>query len=147
MKLSTKARYATRILTHIAVHESHGPVQKHHIAKDEILSSDYVEQILVSLRNAGLVNSHRGAKGGFTIAKSASNLTVMNIIQATDGPLSLAPCSDGGPSGEKCPGSCITHPIWAHASELLTNYFQKITIKDLAERYKQQKQETIDYQI
>ncbi len=146
MKLSTKARYAVQIITHVAVHQKDGPVRKHSISSHENVSADYVEQILVSLRNAGLVNSHRGAKGGFSTAKPASEITVMDVIQATDGPLSLGPKPDQLPE-KPSPGSCITRPIWTHASQMLINSFESITIKDLSEKYEQQQNQAIDYQI
>lgn len=146
MKLSTRARYAARIMANIAANEEGGPVQKHRIAKEEALSSDYVEQILVSLRNAGLVNSHRGAKGGFTLASEPAKITVMDVITATDGPLSLAPCEEA-PEDTVCNGECITRPIWAHASKMLEEYFSGITIKELAAKYEERKQQSIDYQI
>ena len=86
MKLSTKGRYASRIMLCIARHEQDGPVPKKRIAEQEGISTDYIEQIIV--KNAGLVVSTRGLRGGFRLAKSAADITLYDILAATEGDLS-----------------------------------------------------------
>ena len=85
MKLSTKGRYASRIMLCIARHEQDGPVPKKRIAEQEGISTDYIEQIIVPLKNAGLVVSTRGLRGGFQLAKSAVDITLYEILEATEG--------------------------------------------------------------
>ena len=94
MKLSTKGRYATRIMLYLAIYSGQNPVRKHEIAAQEKISPDYVEQILMMLRGAGLVKSHRGAKGGFSLSRAAEAITMADILAATEGPLQIAPCSN-----------------------------------------------------
>jgi len=136
MKLSTRGRYATRILLCIAREQDGGPVRKQLVAERERVSSDYVEQILVALRSSGLVNSHRGAKGGFTLAKRPEEITVWQVLLASEGPIGLVPCL-GNETHCRHTGTCVTRTLWEGAAELLQNYFQDVTLKDLIEREEQ----------
>ena len=88
MKLSTKGRYASRIMLCIARYEQDGPVPKKRIAEQEGISTDYIEQIIVPLKNAGLVVSTRGLRGGFKLATSAAEITLYDILAATEGDFS-----------------------------------------------------------
>jgi len=74
MKLSTKGRYAARIMLCIAKHQTNGAVTKKKIAEQEGISTDYIEQIVVPLKNAGLVTSTRGLRGGFRLSKLAKDI-------------------------------------------------------------------------
>lgn len=148
MQLSTKSRYAVRILANIAAHQHEGPVQKKRVAEQEYLSADYVEQILVALRHANIVNSRRGAKGGFVTARPPAEISVAEVIEATEGPLSLAPCDENAKAGrEVCQGACITRPIWNRAAEMLKQYFSGIDMGQLAKQYQEQEQQGRMYYI
>lgn len=131
MKLSTKGRYATRIMVYLAMHDPNIPRRKQEIAESEGISADYVEQILIRLKAGGLVVSHRGARGGFTISKSPEKITVRDVLQASEGPLTLVPCSS-----ETCERdtACVTREIWIKAEEALAEVFDGNTIADLAEK-------------
>ncbi|MBT3380368.1 MAG: Rrf2 family transcriptional regulator [Lentisphaerae bacterium] len=133
MKLSTRGRYATRILLCIAREQDGGPVRKQLIADRERVSSDYVEQILVALRSSGLVNSHRGAKGGFTLARGPADITIWEVLQASEGPIGLVPCL-GNEAHCRHTGTCVTRTLWEGAATLLHDYFQGVTLKELVER-------------
>ncbi len=132
IKISTKGRYAARIMIYLALHSSdNAPVQKQKIAKSENISPDYVEQLLLKLRTASLVKSHRGIKGGFTLARPAELITIADVISATEGPLSLVSCAD-----EKCPraAACVTKPIWDAATYAIQKIFSSACIADLADQ-------------
>ena len=132
IKISTKGRYAARIMIYLALHSSDNtPAQKQKIAESENISPDYVEQLLLKLRTAGLVKSHRGVKGGFTLARPAELITIADVISATEGPLSLVSCSD-----EKCnrTADCVTKPIWDAATYAIQKIFSSARIADLAEQ-------------
>ncbi|MBN1270463.1 MAG: Rrf2 family transcriptional regulator [Kiritimatiellae bacterium] len=128
--MSARARYATRIMVCIAHNQAAGPVRKNMIAAEEGLSPDYVEQILVSLKNAALVNSHRGAKGGFTTARDPSAITVADILQALEGPLDLAPCETGSGACSRA-NDCVTSRIWAETGRLLVKHLSSVRLGDL----------------
>jgi Rrf2 family protein len=106
-----------------------GPVQKNQIARAEAITPDYVEQILVRLRAAGLVSSQRGVKGGFVIAVDPARTTVAAIISAMEGAISLVPCRESNCDRGTI---CVTRPLWERASAALEQVFADVSIQDLA---------------
>jgi Rrf2 family protein len=132
MKLSTKGRYATRILLCISRLQGEQPVPKKRISEQEGISTDYIEQIIVPLKNAGLVNSVRGLRGGFRLAKSPEKITVYDILSASEGDINLVGCLAEGCSRSD---SCVVQRVWQGASDVLQEYFSKITLKELQDDY------------
>ena len=133
MKMSTKGRYAVRILLSIARYQKNGPVSKKVIAEEELISADYIEQILVPLKNEGLVVGLRGVKGGFRLAKDPAKITVYDILRASEGELTLVDCERNDCKGRD-KNICVTRPVWAGAAQVLEDYFSKITLKDLLDK-------------
>ncbi len=132
MKLSTKGRYATRILLCISRLQGDQPVPKKKIAEQEGISTDYIEQIIVPLKNAGLVNSVRGLRGGFRLAKKAEDITVYDILAASEGDINLVGClAEGCSKSDKC----VVQRVWQGASNVLRDYFSKITLRELHDDY------------
>ncbi len=129
LKLSTKSRYATRILTYIALKSGAEPISAQEISKAEAISADYVEQILSKLKTTGLVISHRGLNGGFSLGRDASSISVSDIITATEGVIAIAPCRKNNCNRAT---ECATTTVWQDASEMLTGFFTKTSIRDLA---------------
>jgi Rrf2 family protein len=133
MKMSTKGRYAVRILLGIARYQKNGPVSKKVVAAEEGISADYIEQIIVPLKNEGLVIGLRGVKGGFVLAKDPAKITVFDILRASEGEMSLVDCARN-----ECKGRdktiCVTRPVWEGASKVLEAYFSKITLKELLDK-------------
>ncbi|MBT3296892.1 MAG: Rrf2 family transcriptional regulator [Verrucomicrobia bacterium] len=142
MALSTKERYAARIMVYLAIRQGTGPVTKYQIAEAEALSADYIEQIMVRLKAAGLVLSHRGRKGGFTIARDPRVITLYNILTAVEGPIRPVPCIDTQCKRE---ATCPTRPVWLKAATLLEDLFSRTTVAQMAEETKAQ--ESISYSI
>jgi Rrf2 family protein len=132
MKLSTKGRYATRILLCISRLQGDQPVPKKRISEQEGISTDYIEQIIVPLKNAGLVNSVRGLRGGFRLAKDPANITVYDILSASEGDINLVGCLTEGCSRSD---TCVVQRVWQGASDELRNYFSQITLKELHDDY------------
>jgi len=134
MKISTKGRYATRIMVFLALNSADRPARKHEIAESEGIPADYVEQILSKLKTTGLVKSRRGARGGFQLGRDPRDITVADVLASTEGPLSLAPCVE-----ESCDRvtKCVARPIWLEASNKLWSVFSNKTIACLAQQAKQ----------
>jgi Rrf2 family protein len=109
------------------------PATKQEIASAERMSEDYAEQILMRLKTSGLVESHRGARGGFTFARAPQVVTVMDVIEAVEGPLALAPCAE-----KRCDqvSVCVTRTVWEQATLALRSVFKRTTIAMLAEKAK-----------
>ncbi len=132
MKLSSKGRYATRILLCVSRLEGDLPVSKKRIAEQEGISTDYIEQIIVPMKNAGLVSSVRGLRGGFRLAKDPADITVFDILAASEGDINLVGCLAEGCSRSD---SCVAQRVWQGASDELREYFSKITLKELHDDY------------
>ena len=126
--LSTKGRYATRILLYMAGVKGTQPLRKQEIAEAEDISADYVEQILTKLKAAGLVGSRRGRCGGFVLDRDPDRITVVDVVEATEGRISLAPCKEEGCSRIS---TCVTRAVWERASRALRQVFKETTIGDL----------------
>jgi Rrf2 family protein len=131
MEISTKGRYASRIMVYLALHDDDGPVRKKEIAGAEDISADYAEQLLVKLKAGGLVSSHRGVHGGFTLNKSPRDITLYDVLESTEGPIALTPC---GANGCNRVAECVTREVWREAESRMRTFFEGITVADLADR-------------
>ena len=130
MSISTKGRYASRIVVFLASGPQGVPVNKHEIARAETISPAYVEQLMMALRVAGIVASHRGRAGGFSLARDPESISIADVLQALEGKLTVAPCGDISACDRA--SNCPTRDIWKKASDLLDELFEGATIAALA---------------
>ncbi len=133
MKMSTKGRYAVRILLSIARYQKNGPVPKKIIAAEEGISSDYIEQIIVPLKNDGLCIGIRGVKGGFRLIKEPEDITVFEILRASEGIMNLVDCAQMDCQGRDR-NKCVVRPVWEGAAKVLEEFFSAITLRDLLDK-------------
>ena len=132
MKLSTKGKYGLYAMYYLAQHHACGPSPLREVATIGV-SEDYLEQLLGTLRRAGLVNTVRGAQGGYLLAKEPETITVGDIIDATEGPLNISDClADEGCCHKS--GRCKTRRVWEYLSESINQLLQSITLKDMLEQ-------------
>lgn len=147
MKMSTKGRYAVRILLSIARYQQNGPVPKKIIAEEEMISADYIEQIIVPLKNEGLVTGIRGVKGGFRLTRDPSKITIYEILRASEGDVKLVDCENMDCQGRD-KNKCAARPVWEGAFKVLKEYFSKITLRDLLDRVAEyERSRTVNYTI
>lgn len=133
MKISTKGRYGLRIMTDLAVNGKDCCVSLKDIAEREHLSEKYLEQIINQLSKSGLVKSTRGARGGYHLTKSPDEITVEDILKATEGSLAPVACAeDNGKCENYC--DCVTSFIWTEIYKATISVVSSITLSDLAER-------------
>ncbi|MBI4733650.1 MAG: Rrf2 family transcriptional regulator [Rubrobacteridae bacterium] len=111
MKLSTKSRYGTRAMLDIALNCEQGPVHLRDLADRQGLSMKYLEQIVPSLKAAGLIRSIRGANGGYKLAKDPSKITLLSIVEALEGVLVPVECVGDPQLCSRAP-ECAVHDIW-----------------------------------
>jgi Rrf2 family protein len=132
IKLSTKGRYGTRLILNLAQHYDDGneAVILKNISNEEEISIRYLEQIIIPLKINKLVKSIRGAGGGYTLARHPSKIKVSEILHALEGSCCLVDCVEDDDYCNRIP-ICATYDIWTKASDLLKNYFEKLSIKDL----------------
>jgi len=137
MKLSTKSRYGLRALFDIAYNSGNLPAQIQDISRRQEISPRYLEQIFQSLKKVGILKSKRGPQGGYCLSRSPEEITVKEIILATEGDVDLVDCV-GGRRKKKasCPfnGACVTQTVWEEATARLNDYFATLTLKTLCER-------------
>ena len=137
MRLSTKSRYGLRALFDIAYNSGNLPAQIQDISRRQEISPRYLEQIFQSLKRKGILKSKRGPQGGYCLAKAPEEITVKDIIQATEGDTMLVDCAGGKKrkTGECAfDGSCVTQTVWEEANARLNEYFASITLKTLCEK-------------
>ena len=133
MKISTKGRYGLRVMTDLAVNGQDCCISLKDIAEREHLSEKYLEQIVGKLTKAGLIESVRGARGGYRLTRTPEEITVENILKATEGSLAPVACAeDEGRCQNYC--DCVTSFIWTEIYKATISVVSSITLKDLAER-------------
>jgi Rrf2 family cysteine metabolism transcriptional repressor len=133
--MSTKGRYGLKIMFELAKKYSKGTVSLKDIAKEQELSETYSEQLISHLRKAGLVNSIRGAQGGYELSRQPSEISVGEIIRTLEGPLAPADCViDGEPECSKA-DYCVTRPIWEKIMDSINGVIDSITLQDMVNDY------------
>lgn len=136
MQLSTRGKYGVKAMYELSRHCGGDPVPLKTIAANQGLSENYLEQLVTPLRNAGLLRSVRGSKGGYSLARDPSKITVAQIIEALEGP--IAPCDcvvSGDAAVHHCgdPGGCVARGVWAKLRDQVRELLDSITLEDLAD--------------
>lgn len=134
MRISTKGRYAVRVMLDLAAHNTGEYVKVKQIAQRQDLSEKYLEQIISILNKAGFVKSVRGAQGGYRLAKEPGAYTVGMILRLTEGSLAPVACLEGGTNEcERC-DTCDTLAVWKDLEQAINQVVDNVTIGDLLER-------------
>jgi Rrf2 family iron-sulfur cluster assembly transcriptional regulator len=129
MKVSTRGDYAARALLSLALHGSEHPTSVKEIAERTHLPQPYLEQILLSVKGAGLVRSKRGVGGGYVLARPPSQITLAHIVDAVEGP--QLPLSE---HPDHCEGHCILQEVWVGVDDETRRVLEQVTLDQLVER-------------
>jgi Rrf2 family protein len=141
MKISTKGRYALRLMLDLAVHGGDGvPVSLKDVAQRQGLSDKYLEQIVTPLSKAGLVRSVRGAGGGYLLTRTPEEYTVGDILRPLEGDLAPVECATDAGFCERC-DECVTVELWQDIHRAVSQVVDHTTLADLMER-QEKKQST-----
>jgi len=135
MKFSTRAIYGLRAMLALARSHGQGSTFLKDIADRENLPGTYLEQLMVPLRKASLVQAVRGARGGYTLSRHPMEITVLAILEALEGPLTLSEC----PKGSGCcghPDTCALKDLWSEGSTAIQDVYRNISLAGLLERQK-----------
>jgi Rrf2 family protein len=151
--LSSRAKYATRALLDLSLHYDSHPVQIHDIAERQKIPVKFLEQILLSLKREGFVQSRKGPGGGYFLAKPPSGVTLGAVVRAMDGP--IAPISCVSASGYmECgcpePETCGLRGVWKEARDALAGVLDGTTFADICARHESMRAERdhiLDYVI
>lgn len=134
MKLSTKGRYGLRAMLDIALKQENGPVTSHTVAVSQGISERYLEQLLIPLKQAGLVKSIRGSQGGYTLARKPAQITVGDIIRVLEGPIAPVDCvNELYPEECERLNNCVTRRIWSRIRDSITEILDSYTLEDLVQ--------------
>lgn len=131
MLISTKGRYAVRILLDVAVHGKEHPVSLKDVAARQEISLKYSEQIISILVRAGFVKSIRGAQGGYRLVDVPKNYTIGMVLRLTEGDMAPVMCLEENGNGctrEKC---CVSLRIWKELDQAIQGVIDKYTLQDL----------------
>ena len=132
MRLTTKGRFAVTAMLDLALRQHAGPVTLAGISEREHISLSYLEQLFGKLRRNELVESTRGPGGGYTLGKSAADITVTDIITSVDEPMDATKC--GG--AQNCHGDgkpCMTHDLWTTLNERIRDYLDSVTLQSMVD--------------
>jgi Rrf2 family protein len=146
MRLSTRARYGVRLMAALAFNYNKGPVFLKNVARGENISEKYLSLIIIPLRRIGLVNSMRGAHGGYSLAKDPSQITMKEIIDVLEGDCSLVECVRNPSTCPRVP-ICATHDIWEIIGEKISETLNSITLDMLVKMNQEKAQQTMMHNI
>jgi Rrf2 family protein len=131
MRISAKADYAVRAAVELAAAPGEKPVKAERIATAQGIPLNFLENILGELRHSGIVRSHRGAEGGFRLAKAPEQITIADVIRAVEGP--LASVRGGPPEDSTYPGTSEALPrVWIAVRANLRAVVEHVTVADVA---------------
>jgi Rrf2 family protein len=116
----------------LAMHNDDGPVARHDIADRQDISADYVAQLFRPLQDAGLVEGVKGPGGGYRLTRAPSDIRVRDVVEASEGPIALAPCVDEHQDAG-CPRAdhCATRGVWERLTTAMTELLDEYTLQDL----------------
>lgn len=131
MKISTKGRYALRLMCDIAMNQNENPIPLKEIAERQNISVKYLEQIVIILSRAGFLKSIRGAQGGYKLVNSPDYYTVGMILRLTEGSLAPVSCLDDDVNNCSRANECQTLFVWENIYKAICNVVDNITIQDI----------------
>ncbi len=135
MKLTAKGEYGVRAMVRLALNYRAGPMPLPEIARQEDISPQFLEQIFLVLRRAGLIESVRGARGGYTLAKPPEKIPIGDIIKALEGPIAPVEClsdrvDEGHPPCRR-QDDCLTRGIWEKLRDRMQEVLEDISLEDM----------------
>jgi len=136
MKLSTRARYGTRVLLELALHWGKGPVLLKDIAQRQQIPLPYLQQLIGPLVKEGIIKTTRGTRGGISLLKLPKEVRLSEVIQILEGSITPVACVDN-PELYPLSDTCVTHDIWAEVKKAMDRVLESTTFEDLVERQKQ----------
>ena len=132
--ISTRGRYALRMMLDLAEHAGDGYVSLKDIAARQGISKKYLEQIILLLNREDLLKTTRGVQGGYRLAREPAEYTLTDILSLTEGEQTSVTCL--GHNAPGCPREaiCLTKPIWAELDRIIRTYMDSVTLQDILDR-------------
>ncbi len=137
MKISTRGQYGIRAMLELALNEQDGPVALKTIAEKQRISEPYLEQLIATLRKAGLVSSVRGALGGYQLTRDPAEIKIGDILRVLEGPIAPVECVIDDAEGNCLnSGHCATQGLWKRLRDSMVEVLDSTTLADLISDYK-----------
>ncbi len=134
MMVSTKGRYALRVMIDIAQHKDEGYISLKDVAERQEISMKYLELIAAVLNRAGYLKSKRGKAGGYMLSRQPEDFNIGQILKLTEGSLAPVTCMENsGCVGCRRAAKCLTLPMWIKLDNMIDSYLEGISLKDLME--------------
>ncbi|MBO5472177.1 MAG: Rrf2 family transcriptional regulator [Lachnospiraceae bacterium] len=133
MKISTKGRYALRLMLDLAINNTGEPIRIKDIAARQEISDKYLEQIISTLNKAGYVKSIRGPQGGYRLTKDPAQYTVGMILRLTEGSLAPVACLEDEVNACERQDTCATLKLWQMLNTAISDVVDRVTLADLVE--------------
>ncbi len=135
MKITSSIEYATRLMVQLARVHGEQPLSADKLSRSENVPADYVNQLLLRLKRAGLVESRRGSMGGYVLAREPERVKLGDVLRAVEGRIFDNVCEKYASDADDCrhQGSCGISPVWQTLGRMIENYFDGITLQDLCE--------------
>ena len=134
MKISTKGRYALRMMLDLAQNRAKGLVSLKEVSERQGISKKYMELIVSSFHNSGLLTAERGFQGGYQLAKAPDQITVGEILRLTEGSLAPVACLELDPVGCERRDECPTLFLWKELDRRIEEYLDSVTLQDILDR-------------
>lgn len=131
MLVSTRGRYALRVMLELARHDAHALVPLSVLAERQGISEKYLESIAALLVRGGLVEGQRGKGGGYRLRQAPQDCSVGAVLRLTEGSLAPVSCLDGEENACPRANACETRPLWEELDSLITRYLDGVTLSDL----------------
>ena len=129
--ISTRSRYGLRFLVDLAQRGAEGPIDLRSVADRQAIPETYLAKLVVPLRNAGIIRSARGAKGGYELSRAPAEIVLLDVVEVLEGRSSLLECTE---RPELCARSadCPTLPVWTGLEKAVRDYLTAVTVGDVA---------------
>lgn len=134
MKISTKGRYALRLMVDLAEHKDSEFIALKDVAKRQNISKKYLEQIVPVLNGAGLLTTNRGNRGGYKLAKEPKEYTVGDILRITEGSIAPVSCLESDVNSCERKNFCQTLYVWEGLYKVVNEYLDGITVQDIVDK-------------
>ncbi len=153
LHMSTRGRYGVRLMVVLALNWGNGITLLRDVSRREEISVKYLGQIIIPLKNAGLVTSQRGSRGGYALGRPPEEITVRDVVEAIEGKIAVAPCVDeheaGGPGRGECArvSTCVATRVWKKLGDDIGATLSAFTLASLARQARDLAAVDADYEI
>ncbi len=146
MRLTTKGRYGLRLMLELALRDGPGPVLVELLERRSGISGKYIHQLMLALKNAGLVRTVRGPRGGYELAKPAETITAYEVVSVLEGPPVPVECVTEPAACERA-GACVTRDLWREVAAAVETVLRTATLAELARRARDRETDPLTFSI